>query len=37
MSTVCENCGSTRLMIQDIEEQKIKHVVCYDCGLEWVE
>ncbi len=37
MSTVCENCGSTRLMIHEVPEQNVSHVVCYDCGFEWVE
>ncbi len=37
MSTVCENCGSKRLMIHEVPEQDVSHVVCYDCGFEWVE
>ncbi len=37
MSIVCENCGSKRLMIHEVPEQKVSHVVCYDCGFEWVE
>ncbi len=35
----CEHCGY-RPRVADtifIEEHQVFHVICYDCGKEWVE
>lgn len=34
---MCEFCGSLVATRHYIADYEVTHVVCYDCGAEWVE
>ena len=34
---MCEICGSMEATKHYVPEYEVYHVVCYDCGAEWVE